>query len=217
MKKWIFIFCCITFYSCYIEESKSLRRSELYKDFIDMTKKAKNHTEMNDDGLFFSKVEHYDVEGTLVINNWNSPLLFKKNGYVYSFVTYAYSHSSTYFNMILNRELFNFRWGVYEINGNMITAIIPTEYYKRGLMIDYKLSKYEGVLISPDSITNWRMVPPFPTNIDKELNKDVLKYYQKPLSYSFYKNNIALKEACTTLGFLSEEKFEEVFHPELLV
>ena len=32
-----------------------------------------------------------------------------------------------------------------------------------------------------------------------------------------YKNNISLKEACTTLGFLSEEKFEEVFHPEQMV
>ena len=98
-----------------------------------------------------------------------------------------------FINTISQNKLEKYRWGVYEINGNMITAIIPTEYYKRGLMIDYKLSKYEGVLISPDSITNWRMVPPFPTNIDKELNKDVLKYYQKPLSYSFYKNNIALK------------------------
>lgn len=32
-----------------------------------------------------------------------------------------------------------------------------------------------------------------------------------------YKNNISLKEACTTLGFLSEEKFDEVFHPEQMV
>ena len=32
-----------------------------------------------------------------------------------------------------------------------------------------------------------------------------------------YNNNISLKEACTTLGFLSEEKFEEVFHPEQMV
>ena len=32
-----------------------------------------------------------------------------------------------------------------------------------------------------------------------------------------YKNNISLKEACTTLGFLSEEKFEKVFHPEQMV
>ena len=32
-----------------------------------------------------------------------------------------------------------------------------------------------------------------------------------------YKNNISLKEACTTLGFLTEEKFDEVFHPEQMV
>ena len=32
-----------------------------------------------------------------------------------------------------------------------------------------------------------------------------------------YKNNISLKEACVTLGFLSEGKFDEVFRPEEMV
>ncbi|MGN1328638.1 MAG: class II fumarate hydratase [Eubacterium sp.] len=32
-----------------------------------------------------------------------------------------------------------------------------------------------------------------------------------------YKNNVSLKEACITLGFLNEEKFDEVFHPEEMV
>ncbi|MGN1122739.1 MAG: class II fumarate hydratase [Eubacterium sp.] len=32
-----------------------------------------------------------------------------------------------------------------------------------------------------------------------------------------YNNNISLKEACVTLGFLTEEKFDEVFHPEEMV
>ena len=32
-----------------------------------------------------------------------------------------------------------------------------------------------------------------------------------------YKDNISLKEACVELGFLSEEKFDEVFHPEQMV
>lgn len=38
----------------------------------------------------------------------------------------------------------------------------------------------------------------------------------KTVKYA-YKSNISLKEACTTLGFLSEEKFDEVFHPEQMV
>ena len=29
--------------------------------------------------------------------------------------------------------------------------------------------------------------------------------------------NISLKEACVALGFLTEEKFDEVFHPEQMV
>ena len=32
-----------------------------------------------------------------------------------------------------------------------------------------------------------------------------------------YKENISLKEACIALGFLTEEKFDEVFHPEQMV
>ncbi len=32
-----------------------------------------------------------------------------------------------------------------------------------------------------------------------------------------YKENISLKEACLALGFLTEEKFDEVFHPEQMV
>ena len=31
------------------------------------------------------------------------------------------------------------------------------------------------------------------------------------------KENISLKEACVSLGFLTEEKFDEVFHPEQMV
>jgi len=32
-----------------------------------------------------------------------------------------------------------------------------------------------------------------------------------------YKENKSLKEACTELGFLTEERFDEVFHPEEMV
>lgn len=38
----------------------------------------------------------------------------------------------------------------------------------------------------------------------------------KTAKYAF-KNNISLKEACVTLGFLTAEKFDEVFHPEQMV
>ena len=32
-----------------------------------------------------------------------------------------------------------------------------------------------------------------------------------------FKDNISLKEACIELGFLTAEKFDEVFHPEQMV
>ena len=32
-----------------------------------------------------------------------------------------------------------------------------------------------------------------------------------------FKDNISLKEACVELGFLTAERFDEVFHPEQMV
>ena len=32
-----------------------------------------------------------------------------------------------------------------------------------------------------------------------------------------HRENISLKEACVSLGFLTAEKFDEVFHPEEMV
>ena len=32
-----------------------------------------------------------------------------------------------------------------------------------------------------------------------------------------FRENISLKEACLKLGFLTEEKFDEVFHPERMI
>jgi len=32
-----------------------------------------------------------------------------------------------------------------------------------------------------------------------------------------YKENISLKEACLKLGFMTEEEFDKVFHPEEMV
>ena len=32
-----------------------------------------------------------------------------------------------------------------------------------------------------------------------------------------YKENISLKEACVSLGFLTPERFDEVFHPEQMI
>ena len=35
-------------------------------------------------------------------------------------------------------------------------------------------------------------------------------------SHKAYEENISLKEACVQLGFLTAEKFDEVFHPEAM-
>jgi fumarate hydratase class II len=32
-----------------------------------------------------------------------------------------------------------------------------------------------------------------------------------------YRENITLKESCVALGYLSEERFDEVFHPEQMI
>ena len=45
------------------------------------------------------------------------------------------------------------------------------------------------------------------------------KQQKKRLKKTFrsYKENISLKEACVELGFLTAEKFDEIFHPEQMV
>ena len=45
------------------------------------------------------------------------------------------------------------------------------------------------------------------------LNIDLLAPYDELSD----KDNISLKQACVELGFLTEEKFDEVFHPEQMV
>ena len=42
------------------------------------------------------------------------------------------------------------------------------------------------------------------------------QYYENAAktSHLAYEENISLKEACVKLGFLTAEKFDEVFHPE---
>ena len=38
--------------------------------------------------------------------------------------------------------------------------------------------------------------------------------YAAKVSHKAYEENLSLKEACVSLGFLSAEKFDEVFKPE---
>jgi len=193
MKKYLQFFIIILFYRCSLDESKSLRRSELYKEFDELVNRRKPYSELRADGIYFSKNVRYDIEGIFVINNTFKPLLFKKNGFVYIFNPSVNNDKSYYLNRIIHNEIRNYNWGAYEINDKIITAIIPQVFYKRGLVSKYILCKYEGILIGTDSITNWRIIPPFPTNFDKELNEgSMLEMYQKPRCYSFFKNEIPL-------------------------
>ena len=37
------------------------------------------------------------------------------------------------------------------------------------------------------------------------------------VAHKAFEENTSLREACVKLGFLTEEKFDEVFHPEKMV
>ena len=45
-------------------------------------------------------------------------------------------------------------------------------------------------------------------------SEDFDNYSTEAKAKKAYKENISLKEACVGLGFLTAEKFDEVFHPE---
>ena len=37
------------------------------------------------------------------------------------------------------------------------------------------------------------------------------------VAHKAFEENTSLREACVKLGFLTEERFDEVFHPEMMV
>ena len=49
------------------------------------------------------------------------------------------------------------------------------------------------------------------------LIKQEFGYVPKQLFKKAHKENLSLKEACIDLGFMSEEEFDGVFHPEELI
>ncbi len=179
--------------SCSLFRTSLISKDDMfYNDFINELKKRKESNNINKLGFFHST--YYQRDSFVNISSpFSHPKIFFPNGLIYNFRNSANVDSSYYIDQIISRNLDGEFWGVYKVDGNTIKAIVPTNYYKRGYVGKYCLSYFEGILIGTDSISNWRMVPPFPTNIDYELNKDVIRSHQQPKSYSFYPNEIVLK------------------------
>ena len=74
-----------------------------------------------------------------------------------------------------------------------------------GLLHKGKKSKYRDEE-RPVLINNWEGTY---FDFDEEKILNIAKTAKKA-----FKDNISLKEACVELGFLTAEKFDEVFHPE---
>ena len=107
--------------------------------------------------------------------------------------------------------------GNFELNVFMPVAIYNFTQSVRLLseaMISFNDNCVTGIKANRDKMkdnlhNSLRLVTALNTYIGYENAAKVAKYA--------YKNNISLKEACVTLGFLSEEKFDEVFRPEEMV
>ena len=86
------------------------------------------------------------------------------------------------------------------------------EDYGNGIVDDGKL--VEGI----DIIRNAReMAGETAKEVSKKDYKSIKDKAERKAAKKAYKDNISLKEACIELGFLTAEKFDEVFHPEQMV
>ena len=70
------------------------------------------------------------------------------------------------------------------------------------------------VLVMGEVTTNCYVdIPGLVRNVVKEIGYDNAAKVAKKA----HKENLSLKEACLDLGFMSEEEFDKVFHPEELI
>ncbi|HUR12157.1 MAG TPA: hypothetical protein VM012_12350, partial [Flavitalea sp.] len=78
-------------------------------------------------------------------------------------------------------------WGVYDIRNDTITAIVYIAYTGKNFKRRQSRQCYfQGILKNRDTITAWRMIPPFPEiAVSFDMNKELLEYLKAPKDLSY--------------------------------
>jgi|GEM_PF-4939235 len=109
------------------------------------------------DGVYFSDNEN---TGEIVLTN-------QKGVAVWGSGSSKETHNCDFYQKINTSFI-----GQFTIIGNEIFAFAPYTYIKRGKIYFSYLTHFRGEIKNKDTITNWRVVPPYPP----ELNDKYLKY-----------------------------------------
>lgn len=70
---------------------------------------------------------------------------------------------------ILLKNFYGVSWGKFTVDRNIIKAHFCYQFFATGLQLKYFDAYFEGVIRDEATITDWRMVKPYP-NINKRLN-----------------------------------------------
>lgn len=84
---------------------------------------------------------------------------------------------------VLIKDFYGVSWGKYTVNNGTLKVHFCYQFFTRGLKIKYYSTYFEGTLIDKHTITNWRMITPYPRvnkrlndNFDNLKNKSILKF-----------------------------------------
>ena len=107
-------------------------------------------------------------------------------------------------------EIINFK------TGRIIHPYIRTDMYQHVTLFlnGKKIRKRVHRLMAEAFLNNCKVVDHIDGNKSNNLLTNLRSVTHSVNIQKAYKENISLKEACVALGFLTAEKFDEVFRPE---
>lgn len=138
----------VLFYGCVLE------REPFPKNFVRIT----NKDSIAKYGLNKVRLNGFYTEQSL---NYYAvrPLFFYGNGLV---VYKEFQFTDSTFKLYDFKSEYYKSMGVYEVKNDTVRATFYRVYEVRAHMAKYKVIRYEGILKDTVTITNWRVVEPFP-------------------------------------------------------
>lgn len=72
---------------------------------------------------------------------------------------------------IIIKDFYGISWGEYNIENDVIKVEFWFQFFTRGLRLKYYKTYFEGIIADTNTITNWKMVSPYP-KVNKRLNEN---------------------------------------------
>lgn len=102
-------------------------------------------------------------------------LIFFNNGNVmYCNLGFKDTDSSNFVHItkrVVLKDFYGVSWGKYNIENDLIKVEFWFQFFTRGLRLKYYKTYFEGIIADTITITNWKMVSPYP-KVSKKLNEN---------------------------------------------